>query len=142
MSFDLKLIDGKLVIKNGDLDIVEDSDKLVQDVLKLVSTQIGSMPLLLGYGSPISQALIGTAYDAEFIESQATMQLRASLERLQTSQTEQLKSNQTVTPQEQIAAIKDIKVSQNLQDPRKFLVNLTVISKAFQSVPIYFELSP
>ena len=37
MSFDLKLFGGDLVIKDGDFDVVEDSDKLVQDVLKLVA---------------------------------------------------------------------------------------------------------
>lgn len=141
MSFDLKLVGGDLVIKNGDLDTVQDSDKLVQDVLKLVSTQLGSNPFFPGYGSPISQALVGTAYETTFVESMATQQLKASLERLQSLQQDQIRKNQTVTPDEQIAAIEDVSVSQARNDPRYYLVQLTVISKAFRRVPISFAMS-
>lgn len=139
MSFDLKLFGGDLVIKNGDVDVVEDSDKLVQDVLKLVSTRLGSNPFFPAYGSPISQSLIGSVHDQEFTEDIATQQLRSSLERLQDLQSDQLRSNQVVTPEEQIAAIEDVRVSQAKNDPRFYIVNLTVISKAFQRIPVSFS---
>ncbi|MFW9872657.1 MAG: hypothetical protein ACFFG0_06100 [Candidatus Thorarchaeota archaeon] len=138
MSFDLKLFKGDLVIKNGDFDIVENSDKLVQDVLKLVSTQIGSNPFFPAYGSPITQSMVGTAYGVEFSEDVATQQLRSSLEKLQDLQRDQIKQNQIVTPEEQIAAIENIRVSRAQDDPRYFIVKLTVISKAFQRVPVSF----
>jgi len=141
MSFDLKLVGGDLVLKSGDLDTVEDADKLVQDVLKLVSTQLGSNPFFPGYGSPISQALVGTSYETTFVESMATQQLKASLERLQDLQQDQIRRNQTVTPDEQIAAIEDVSVSQARNDPRYYLVKLTVINKAFKRVPISFAIS-
>ena len=141
MSFDLKLVGGDLVLKSGDLDTVEDADKLVQDVLKLVSTQLGSNPFFPGYGSPISQALVGSAYETTFVESMATQQLKASLERLQDLQQDQIRRNQTVTPDEQIAAIEDVSVSQARNDPRYYLVKLTVINKAFKRVPISFAVS-
>ncbi len=137
MSFDLKLFGGDLVIQNGDFAIVEDADKLTQDILKLVSTQLGSNPFFPGYGSPITQVLIGTS-DISFSEDVATHQLRASIERLKDLQQDQIKNNQIVTPQEQIAAIKDVSVRQAQDDPRHYFVNLTVINKAFQSVPISF----
>lgn len=138
MSFDLKLFGGDLVIKNGDFDTVEDADKLVQDVLKLVSTQLGTNPFFPGYGSPLGQAMVGLPYEQEFIEDVATQQLRASLERLQDLQLDQVKQNQIVTPDEQIAAFQDIKVAQAIDDPRYYIVNLTVISKAFQRIPVTF----
>ncbi len=138
MSFDLKLFGGDLVIKGGDLDIVEDSNKLVQDILKLVSTQLGSNPFFPAYGSPLSQAMIGTGYEEEFVEDVATQQLRSSLERLQDLQRDQIKQNQVVTPDEQIAAIENIRVSRAKDDPRYYNVNLTVISKAYQRVPVSF----
>jgi hypothetical protein len=137
MSFDLKLFGGDLVIKNGDFSIVEDSDKLVQDILKLVSTQLGSNPFFPAYGSPISQVLIGTS-DIGFAQETATDQLRASIERLKDLQQDQIRNNQIVTPQEQISVIRDVSVSQAQDDPRYYYVNLTVINKAFQSVPISF----
>lgn len=138
MSFDLKLLGGDLVIKDGDFDTVEDSDKLVQDVLKLVSTQLGSNPFFPAYGSPLSQAMVGAVFETEFAEDIATQQLRASLERLQDLQRDQIRQNQIVTPEEQIAAIENVRVSQARNDPRYYIVNLTVISKAFQRVPVSF----
>ena len=141
MSFDLKLSNGDLVIKNGDFQTVEDSDKLVQDILKLVSTQLGSNPFFPAYGSPISQAMIGSAREVEFVEDIATQQLRASIERLKDLQNDQLRQNQVVTPEEQIAAIENVRVSQAANDPRFYIVNLTVISKAFQRVPISFAIN-
>lgn len=141
MSFDLRLFGGNLVIRNGDFETVEDSDKLVQDVLKLVSTQLGSNPFFPAYGSPISQAMVGTTFDQEFAEDVATQQLRASLERLQELQLDQIRQNQIVTPDEQIAAIENVRVSQARNDPRYYIVNLTVISKAFQRVPVQFAVA-
>jgi hypothetical protein len=141
MSFDLKLFGGDLVIRNGDFETVEDSNKLVQDILKLVSTQLGSNPFFPAYGSPISQAMIGSVFEREFAEDIATQQLRASLERLQDLQNDQIRQNQIVTPSEQIAAIEDVRVSQAQNDPRYYIVNLTVISKAFQRVPVQFAVA-
>jgi hypothetical protein len=137
MSFDLKLFGGDLVIQNGDLAIVEDTDKLTQDILKLVSTQLGSNPFFPAYGSPISQALIGTT-DIDFAQDVATQQLRASIERLKDLQQDQIKNNQIVTAEEQISAIQNVFVTQARDDPRYYFVNLTVINKAFRSVPISF----
>lgn len=141
MSFDLKLFGGDIVIKDGDFDTVEDSDKLVQDVLKLVSTQLGTNPFFPAYGSPIAQGMVGTVFEEEFVEDVATQQLRASLERLQDLQRDQIKQNQIVTPEEQIAAIEDVRVSQDRTDPRYYIVNITVISKAFQRIPVQFAVA-
>ena len=137
MSFDLKLFGGDLVIQNGDLAIVEDSDKLTQDILKLVSTQLGSNPFFPAYGSPVSQVLIGTS-DVDFSQDVATQQLRSSIERLKDLQQNQIKNNQIVTAEEQISAVQNVSIVQAKDDPRNYFVNLTVINKAFQSVPIAF----
>lgn len=137
MSFDLKIQDGDLVIaSNGDLGTVENTEKLVQDVLKIVSTQIGANPFFPWYGSPITKSLVGRPYDTNFISSIASQQLRATLERLQALQRDQLKTSQVVTPREQIAAISRVQVDRNITDPRFFKIVLTVLSKAFLQVPI------
>lgn len=141
MSFDLKLFGGDIVIKDGDFDTVEGSDKLVQDVLKLVSTQLGTNPFFPAYGSPIAQGMVGTVFETEFVEDVATQQLRASLERLQELQRDQIRQNQIVTPEEQIAAIEDVRVIQDRTDPRYYIVSLTVISKAFQRIPVQFAVA-
>lgn len=141
MSFDLKLLGGDLVIKNGDLEIVEDSDKLVQDVLKLLSTQLGSNPFFPAYGSPLAQAMVGSVFSQEFAEDVATQQIRSSLERLIDLQRDQIRQNQIVTPSEQIAAIESIRVNQARNDPRKFSIDLVIISKAYERVPISFAVT-
>jgi hypothetical protein len=135
MSFDLKLFNGDLVIgKKGDVDIVENGDKLVQDVLKIVSTPLGSNPFFPWYGSPMSSALIGTGYEEEFISTVASQQLNAALDNLKQLQNQQKQYNQIITPAEQIAAVQDVSVNQDAHDPRFYIVRLTVISKAFQRV--------
>lgn len=142
MSFDLKIVNRDLAIgSNGDLATVENSEKLVQDVLKIISTQIGANPFFPWYGSPISQALIGTAYSQNFISDIATAQLRTSLETLQKMQLVQMKQDQMVTPQEQIAAIQDVFIRRDSIDPRNFLVTLTVLNKAFRSTQISLKVS-
>lgn len=140
MSFDLKLFGGDLVIQNGDFSTVDNQDKLVQDILKLVSTQLGSNPFFPAYGSPVSQALIGTS-DLDFAQDVATQQLRAAIERLKDLQQDQIKNNQIVTAQEQISAIRDVSVTQARDDPRYYFVRFTVINKAFIAVPISFEVA-
>lgn len=142
MSFDLKIQGGDLALSGtGDLAIVENTEKLVQDVLKIVSTQIGANPFFPWYGSPITKSLVGRPYDTEFINAIATQQLRTTLERLQGMQKDQLRTNQVVTPREQIAAISNVQVERNLTDPRFFKIVLTVLSKAFLEVQTQVDIT-
>lgn len=143
LSFDLKLTNGDLSLSNsGDLSIVEGSDKLIQDVVKIITTQIGTNRFYPWYGSPISQTLIGTSYDERFVSAAAASQLRTSLDNLQRLQKEQLKTAQIVSPQEQIAAIQGISVERDITDPRFFRVTLTILSKAFQRVQTSLTIDP
>jgi len=141
MSFDLRLENGDLSISKGDLKIVENSDKLVQDVLKIISTPLGSNRFFPFYGSPLSGSLIGKAFDPQFIRTLTTEQIYICIEKLQKLQSEQIKSLQYVSPQEQIASIENVSLERNANDPRFFFVSLTVISKAFQRVSIPFEVT-
>jgi phage baseplate assembly protein W len=138
MSFDLKLENGDVKIKAGDFAIVENSEKLVQDVLKIVSTPLGSNPFFPWYGSPISGSLVGTAFDMMFVESIATQQLTRAVERIQQLQQDQLRKSQIVTPQEQIAVVENVSVTRARNDPRFFEVQLTVLSRAFVRLQIPF----
>lgn len=141
MSFDLKIKNGDLSLgATKDIDIVENGEKLTQDVLKIILTPLGGNPFFPWYGSPISQSLVGAAYETNFIASLASNQLRGAIEKLQNMQKEQMRStNQIVTAQEQIAAVQNINVERNATDPRFFGIVLTVISKAFQRVQTQFN---
>lgn len=143
MSFDFKLQNADIQIgANGDIATVESSEKLTQDILKIISTPRGGNVFFPWYGSPISQSLVGTAFETKFISAMASEQLRTSLETLQSLQEEQQKDPaQVVTAQEQIAAITNINVSRNVTDPRFFNVTLTVLSKAFRRVQTNLRIS-
>lgn len=142
MSFDLRLEGRDLKLgSNRDLATVENSEKLTQEVLKIVSTPLGGNPFFPWYGCPLEQSLVGTAYSTGFVSTIASTQLRTALETLQKMQKVQLSSGQVVTPQEQIAAIQDVFVDRNVVDPRFFLVRLTVLSKAFRTVQSSLQVS-
>ena len=141
MSFDLKIVNGELAINNtGDLASVENTEKLVQDVIKIISTEISSNPFFPWYGCPITQSLIGRAMESTFLSNVASVQLKTSLERLQTLQAEQLNNNQVVTPDEQIALIQNASVEQNTVDPRFYRIFVKVITKALNPVDVPLQI--
>ncbi len=139
MSFDLKISGGDLVIGfNGDVQKIQDTDKLIQDLLKISTTPLNSNPFFPGYGSTISKSLIGSAFDTEFVSTMASNQLKNSIEILQKLQKDQATS-QNVTGLEQIAAIKEVKIERTLTDPRFFTVSIKVLNKALNSVGTEFQ---
>lgn len=141
MSFDFKILNGDLVIgTNGDLDKVENTEKLVQDILKMLMTEVGSNEFYPWYGSLISSSMIGSTYDYEFISSVAENQIRSSLEILQNLQREQ-SLKQIVTPSELFAAIKSVNVIRNEIDPTFFSVLLTVLTKNLNTANTSFNVT-
>jgi len=142
MSFDFRIKDGDLQIDaNGSIEKVEDSEKLIQDILKIASTPLGSNLFYPWYGSPISKSLIGQALDMEFVSTVASNQLQTSLENLQRLQQQQA-LEQRVTPFEQLAAVKRVAISRNQVDPRFFLVIIDVVTNALSTVSTQFALKP
>jgi phage baseplate assembly protein W len=142
MSFDFRIVNGDLGIDaNGDLDRVEDTEKLIQEILKVAHTPLGSNLFYPWYGSPISQSLIGNALDMEFVSTVASSQLQSSLENLQRLQQRQA-LEQRVTPFEQLAAVKRISITRNQVDPRFFLVIIEAVTRALSTVTTQFSLKP
>lgn len=131
MSFDLKIKNGDLQISStGDLQKVQDTEKLIQDILKIVTTPLGGNPFFPWYGSSISSSLIGNPFSFQFVGNLASSQIRESLETLQKWQTAQTSSGQSVTPYELLAAIQEVKVERNQTDPRYFRVVIKALTKA------------
>jgi hypothetical protein len=143
MSFDLKINNGDVAIgNNGDFAIVEDTEKLTQDILKVAITQAGGNPWFPWYGSLVSKTLLGSAYDTEFIVSMGQSQLNSAIENIRSLQTVQAKSSQPITAGEHIAAIEFINIDRNKTDPRFFKVSISVITKALTRVNTNFIVSP
>jgi hypothetical protein len=142
MSFDLKIVDGDLKISStGDLQKVENTDKLIQDIIKILTVPIGGNPFFPWYGSPISNSLVGNPLSFQFIGTLASSQLRGSLENLQKLQNAQVSTGQKVTPAELLAAIKEVSIQRNQIDPRYFRVVINALSKALTPVNTFFDAS-
>ena len=138
MSFDLKVVNGDLVLSNGDVGTITGNNKLVQDLLKIALTTAGANVLQPWYGSLISRTLIGSYLDSNIIISVAKNQLQYAVENLKNLQNIQVSSGQKVTPDEQIAFINDISITRNTVDPRIFSVVIRVLSRSFGRVAASF----
>lgn len=139
MSYDLKVIDGDFVLKNGDLDNVTGQNKLIQDILKICLTSAGANIFQPWYGSFINKTLIGNILDTDITSAIATNQLQNAIDNLKKLQ--QLQANETfqqITPDEQIAGVTDINITRNTIDPRFFTVIVKVLSRAFKQTVVQF----
>ena len=141
MSFDLKIKNGDLVLNNGQLQTVVDSEKLIQDILKMCLTTAGTNPLHPWYGSFISRTIIGNPMSNGIIVQIAKSQLSTALDNLKNLQNQQVKSFQRVSADEQINLISDISIIRNQIDPRLFDVNIKVISKGNKPITTAFRVS-
>lgn len=141
MSFDLKISGGDLVIKNGLLQTIVDSEKLIQDILKICLITAGSNPLHPWYGSFISRTLVGNPLHTTIIVQIAKSQLTTALQNLKDLQEIQLKSFQRVSADEQISAILDISIVRNQIDPRLFEVTVKALSKGLKPITTAFRVS-
>lgn len=138
MSFDLKLENGNLKLNpDGTLAIVENTEKLHQDVLKIIVTPIGGNKANPWYGCDVNKFLIGNIFDLNFAKDAATEQLRSCIENLKTLQQNQLKT-QFITASESIAAIKDIYINTNANDRRAIEVKVSILSYALTALDIGF----
>ena len=140
MSFDLKITNQDLVINSGNLKTVQDSEKLIQDILKICLTQAGSNLYHPWYGSLISRSIIGSSLDTSMLINIAESQLNSALENLKNLQVSQLKSFQKVSADEQLSSIK-VNVERNSIDPRLFTVNISAITKGLKPITTAFRIS-
>lgn len=140
MSFDLKIRQGDIAIgSNGDLEKVENTDKLIQDVLKILMTALGSNPFHSWYGSLISSTLVGNAFEDEFLIRIADNQIHSALETIQNLQRAQMASSQKVTPSELLAAVRNVSVVRNPVDPRFFQIFLKILTKGLTTENVSFN---
>jgi hypothetical protein len=141
MSFELKILNGDLVIgTNGDLAKVQDTEKLIQDILKLLMTELGSNPFFPWYGTTLSATMVGSPLEISFLASIAENQIRSGLETIQNLQRSQA-AQQKVTPAELFAAIKNVSVVRSQVDPTHFTIYLSFLTKALTIVNTSFNVT-
>lgn len=141
MSFDLKIINGDLVLANGKLKTVVDSEKLIQDILKMCLTTAGTNPIHPWYGSFISRTIVGNPNYTSVLVQIGKSQLTTALQNLKDLQDLQVKAFQRVSADEQIAAISDISIIRNQIDPRLFDIIIKVTTKGLKPITTAFEVS-
>lgn len=141
MSYDLKISGGDLVVQNGDLKTVVDSEKLIQDILKLCLTTAGSNLLHPWYGSFLSRSIIGSAMDTGMLVQISKSQLTSALENLKSLQDSQANTFQNMTADEQLGSILGIIVYRNQNDPRLFDVKINVLTKGTKPITTAFRIS-
>lgn len=140
MSFDIQIKDGDLAIGlNGDVQKIENTDKLKQDMLKMVLTPLGGNPFFTFYGSSVSRSLIGSSLNYTFFSNLASDQIKSSLETLMKLQKIQQKDGQRVSAAELLAAVQQVVVEQNQTDPRYFRVIIRAVAKDLNPVATQFE---
>jgi hypothetical protein len=141
MSFDLKITNGDLVITQGQIKTVVDSEKLIQDILKMALTTAGTNPVHPWYGSFVSRTLVGNPNYTSVLVQIAKSQLTTALQNLKELQDIQIKSYQRMSADEQIAAISDISIVNSRSDPRLFDVVIKVLTKGLKPITTAFTVS-
>lgn len=134
MSFDLRVNQGDIVIaSDGDFDQITDVEKLVQDILKILQTPLGSNVFFPWYGSVLTEVMIGQVLEPAITTNIIQQQIRTNLETLQRLQRQQLADGQQLTPGELLAAIQQVAVNRSTIDPTRYQVVVKVITKAFRT---------
>jgi len=134
MSYDLKIINGDLAISNsGSLETVNQNSKIIQDIKKLLLTDLGSNKYHPNYGSPLGENSVGDIQDEKFLQLNIKNSIEKSINRLISLQRNQLKY-QYVSPAETIMYIKDINVFRDNADPRMWSIFVSVVAQDLSEV--------
>jgi phage baseplate assembly protein W len=134
MSFDLKIQRGDLVLdSSGQLNIVERNDKLVQDIIKVLLTDLGENKFHPYYGSPTGKLDVGSILDQDFFKTKIEDGVIQAINNLIALQKNQSKY-QYITPGETILEVSGVRVSRDTNDPRMWSVFVSVITLELEEI--------
>jgi len=139
MSFDLKLYQGDFLLDSAGRPVrVIESQKLTQDVLKIILTEKGSNPYHPRYGSYVHAHAVGQSFSNSFIiKNKVYDSVDQAVQYLQQLQDQQ-RLTQRVDPAELILAIEDSHVWVDEADPRQYNVNVVVLSEYLTNIETSF----
>ncbi len=128
MSYDLKIgPKGDLVIENGLIQTVTDNDKLVQDIIKILLTDLGENKFHPNYGSKVGALEIGSVPDQDLLKQDLTASAETAIRKLMQLQRTQAQK-QFLTPGETIIDILDVSVDRDQIDPRLYNIFISVVT--------------
>ena len=141
MSFDLEIINSDLKIKsNGVVKTVTDTPKLRQDVIKIITTSLGSNKFHPWYGCAVGESTIGKNLPENMLDMEIKSSIEQSLSKLKTLQTAQAAS-QSVSLAEMISEVGDIISGRSPIDPRQINIQVTILTKRLSKVEEIFTLT-
>ena len=134
MSYDLKIVNGDLSLNsNGQINIVVGNSKLIQEVTKIVLTEVGENKYHPFYGSSAGKIDIGGAYDESMHKNEIERSVRESLNNLII-----LKNNQRLlqelNPSETIVSLDNVAVFRDGLDPRMWSVEISLTTMALDDI--------
>jgi phage baseplate assembly protein W len=140
VSFDLKIEGNDLSINpDGSVKTVRNNDKLIQDILKIILTVLGSNKYFKWYGCLIRDRVIGQMFDETLTQLEIQRAIQDSLTNLIALQKAQ-SVTQYVSPGESISMVKDIMALRNESDPRQYEIYISVFTKKLTIVETTFQL--
>lgn len=140
MSFDLKLENGSFSVLNGEATLVTALDKLTQDVLKIIITEIGTVKLHSWYGTNLNSSAVGSVNSKGFLKAEITRSVSQALNNLKMLQEQNERAGQILSPREVIARIDNIEAI-DTTDPRQLIINIMLTTRAgvkiTESLPLF-----
>lgn len=129
MSFDLKIKNGDISLnRDGSITTVVGNNKLRQDILKILLTDLGSNKYHKRYGSYIGRLNIGDISDNMLISLDLERSAMNAVKNLMALQRFQAK-RQGLSPGEIIVDINNISVTRDDLDPRLYNVTVSVMTR-------------
>lgn len=141
MSFDLKLTGGDIELSGGAPALVQNKDKLIQDVLKILFTTTGENTVHPWYGTPLLARAVGQSANSSVVQTEIADAVSYGINNLKTLQQLQQADNQFVTPQELIANIVNVDARLSEQDKRKLVVSIQIQARSNELIEESFVVS-
>lgn len=131
MSFDLKLTNGDISFKSdGTAETVLKEEKLIQDLLKIIFTPVGSHKKQPWYGSALLSNAVGRADDFSIVNRDIQASISNAIKNLQALQGFQEKDGQFIAPEEFLFSVEDIYATKDPNDPRAIVVKIRVLTRS------------
>jgi phage baseplate assembly protein W len=141
MSFDFAIIESDLVIQpDGTMRTVEDTTKLRQDILKIITTSLGSNKFHPWYGCTVSDNIIGKNLPENLMMMEIETSITESLENLKKLQIQQ-STSQRISLAELINTIGGVVAFRSPDDPRQVKIQVTVFTKRLTKIEETFTLT-
>ena len=140
MSFDLQIKNNDISVSStGDVNIVVNTDKLIQDVIKILLTSQGTNKFYRWYGSTIAKRVIGEVLGPYYTKVEMTRAIEDSLNNLMKLQQAQALYQDT-SASETLSGINYIDIVREDSDPRLYSIIVSVLTKKLTAVETTFQL--